>query len=153
MPPSAPLGSSSSPVRVAIVGAGPAGFFTAEALLKSTAACFDVDVLERLPTPFGLVRAGVAPDHQQIKSVHKVFEKTAAHERFRFLGNVHVSRDLLVGELAQHYDQVVYAIGSAGDRRLGVPGEELAGSHAATRLRRLVQRPPRLRRLPLRLAA
>jgi ferredoxin--NADP+ reductase len=132
MPPSAPLGSSSSPVRVAIVGAGPAGFFTAEALLKSTAACFDVDVLERLPTPFGLVRAGVAPDHQQIKSVHKVFEKTAAHERFRFLGNVHVSRDLLVGELAQHYDQVVYAIGSAGDRRLGVPGEELAGSHAAT---------------------
>jgi ferredoxin--NADP+ reductase len=119
-------------VRVAVVGAGPAGFFTAEALLRSTSPVFDVDVIERLPTPFGLVRSGVAPDHQQIKSVHKVFEKTAAHGRFRFLGNVQVARDVLVTELAQHYDQVVYAIGSAADRRLGLPGEELDGSHAAT---------------------
>ena len=75
-------------LRVAVVGAGPAGFFTAEALLKRDAPRFDVDVLERLPTPFGLVRAGVAPDHQKIKSVTKTFERTAKHERFRFLGNV-----------------------------------------------------------------
>jgi ferredoxin--NADP+ reductase len=119
-------------VRVAVVGAGPAGFFTAEALLKSQAPLFDVDVLERLPTPFGLVRSGVAPDHQQIKSVHKTFEKTAAHGRFRFLGNVQVGRQVSVAELSLHYDQVVYAIGSAADRRLGIPGEELTGSYAAT---------------------
>ena len=130
--PTAPLGSPERPVRVAVVGAGPAGFFTAEALLRRGAPVFDVDVLERLPTPFGLVRAGVAPDHQQIKNVHKVFEKTASHDRFRFLGNVRVGRDLSVRELATHYDQVVFAIGSASDRRLGIPGEELTGSHAAT---------------------
>jgi ferredoxin/flavodoxin---NADP+ reductase len=127
-----PLGSSERPVRVAVVGAGPAGFFTAEALLKSAAPVFDVDVLERLPTPFGLVRSGVAPDHQQIKTVHKTFEKTSAHERFRFLGNVRVGWDVSAAELQRHYDQVVYAIGSASDRRLGLPGEELTGSYAAT---------------------
>ncbi len=132
MDPAAPLGSSERPVRVAIIGAGPAGFFTAEALLRRSAPEFDVDLFERLPTPFGLVRAGVAPDHQQIKSVHKTFEKTAAHHRFRYLGNVAVGRDVSAEELAAHYDQVVYAIGSAGDRRLGIAGEELAGSHSAS---------------------
>ena len=132
MDPLQPLGSPRRPVRVAVVGAGPAGFFTAEALLKSASPVFDVDVIERLPTPFGLVRSGVAPDHQQIKSVHKTFEKTAANQRFRFLGNVEVGRQLSVAELCAHYDQVVYAIGSAADRRLGVPGEELTGSYAAT---------------------
>lgn len=132
MDPEAPLGSPERPVRVAVIGAGPAGFFTAEALLRRASPEFDVDLFERLPTPFGLVRAGVAPDHQQIKSVHKTFEKTAAHHRFRYLGNVHVGRDVTAAELAAHYDQVVYAIGSAGDRRLGIAGEELAGSHSAS---------------------
>jgi ferredoxin--NADP+ reductase len=128
----APLGSPERPVRVAVIGAGPAGFFTAEALLRRASPEFDVDLFERLPTPFGLVRAGVAPDHQQIKSVHKTFEKTAAHHRFRYLGNVRVGHDVTVQELAAHYDQVVYAIGSASDRRLGIAGEELAGSHSAS---------------------
>lgn len=126
------LGTSERPVRVAIVGAGPAGFFAADALLSSNAAVFDVDVIERLPTPFGLVRSGVAPDHQKIKSVVKTFERTAQSRRFRFLGNVEVGRDLSASDLAEHYDQVVYAIGSSSDRRLGIPGEELGGCHAAT---------------------
>ncbi len=125
-------GTAARPLRVAVVGAGPAGFFTAEALLKRDAPVFSVDVLERLPTPFGLVRAGVAPDHQKIKSVTRTFEKTAKAERFRFLGNVEVGKDVSAAELAAHYDAVVYAVGSPGDRRLGVPGEELTGSHAAT---------------------
>jgi ferredoxin--NADP+ reductase len=128
----APVGTPEHPVRVAIIGAGPAGFFLAEALLRSAAPVFDVDLIERLPTPFGLVRSGVAPDHQAIKTVYKTFEKTASHGRFRFLGNVAVGRDVTVPELKAHYHQVVYAIGSAADRRLGLPGEELAGSYAAT---------------------
>jgi len=126
------LGTPERPVRVAVVGAGPAGFFTAEALLRAESPLFDVDVFERLPTPFGLVRAGVAPDHQKIKAVTKTFERTAAHQRFRFLGNVEVGRDVSAEELRAHYDQVVYAIGSSSDRRLGIPGEELRGCHAAT---------------------
>lgn len=117
---------------MAVVGAGPAGFFTADALLRCEAPRFDVDVFERLPTPFGLVRAGVAPDHQKIKAVTRTFERTAAQARFRFLGNVEVGRDLSAEELRAHYDQVVYAVGSSSDRRLGIPGEELAGCHAAT---------------------
>lgn len=126
------LGTPERPVRVAIVGAGPAGFFTADALLRSESPVFAVDVIERLPTPFGLVRAGVAPDHQKIKSVTKTFERTAASHRFRFLGNVQVGRDLSAADLAEHYDQVVYAVGSSSDRRLGIPGEELTDCHAAT---------------------
>lgn len=126
------LGSPTRPVRVAVVGAGPAGFFTAEALLRCESPLFDVDVFERLPTPFGLVRAGVAPDHQKIKAVTKTFERTAKSQRFRFLGNVEVGRDVHASELAAHYDQVVYAFGSASDRRLGIPGEELGGCHSAT---------------------
>lgn len=127
-----PTNSASHPVRVAVVGAGPAGFFTAEALLKSTSPVFAVDVFDRLPTPFGLVRSGVAPDHQKIKAVTKTFERTAQNHRFRFLGNVQVGRDLSAAELRAAYDQVVYAIGSSSDRRLGIPGEELAGSYSAT---------------------
>jgi len=126
------LGTQERPVRVAVVGAGPAGFFTAEALLKSEAPLFEVDVFERLPTPFGLVRAGVAPDHQKIKAVTKTFDRTAKHGRFRFLGNVEVGKDIGADELSRHYDQVVYAIGSSGDRRLGIPGEELTDCHSAT---------------------
>lgn len=124
--------ASERPVRVAVVGAGPAGFFTAEALLKQTSRPFEVDLIERLPTPFGLVRSGVAPDHQKLKSVTKAFEKIAKLPRFRFLANVTLGKDVTAEELATHYDQVVYAVGSATDRHLGIPGEKLTGSHAAT---------------------
>lgn len=126
------LGTAERPVRAAVVGAGPAGFFTIDALLRRSSPVYDVDLFEALPTPFGLVRAGVAPDHQKIKSVTKTFDKTAKSDRFRFLGNVRVGRDIGVEELSRHYDQIVYAIGSSSDRRLGIPGEELTGCHAAT---------------------
>jgi ferredoxin--NADP+ reductase len=130
-----------SPIRIAVIGAGPAGFYTAGHLLKDGAGGhgadghsinFEVDMLERLPTPWGLVRSGVAPDHPKIKSVTRIYEKTAAHPRFRFFGNVvfgeHVSRE----ELLEHYHAIVYATGTPVDRPLGIPGEELPGSHAAT---------------------
>jgi ferredoxin--NADP+ reductase len=121
-----------SPIRIAVIGSGPAGFYAAGHLLKDSAGRIEVDMLERLPTPWGLVRSGVAPDHPKIKSVTRVYEKTAEHPRFRFFGNVtfgeHVSRE----ELLSHYHAVVYATGSPVDRPLGIPGEDLSGSHAAT---------------------
>ena len=129
---SAALGSVERPLRVAIVGAGPAGFFTADALLRRETPLYEVDLFDRLPTPFGLVRSGVAPDHQKIKAVTRVFDRTAKHPRFRFMGNVELGRDVFATDLARHYDQVVYAVGSSGDRRLGIPGEDLAGCHGAT---------------------
>ena len=125
-------GTPEQPVRVAVVGAGPAGFFAAEALLRCLAPVFAVDLFERLPTPFGLVRSGVAPDHQKIKGVTKTFERTAENHRFRFFGNVEIGKDLSTQELSASYHQVVYAIGSSSDRRLGIPGEELDGSYSAT---------------------
>jgi ferredoxin--NADP+ reductase len=118
-------------LRVAIVGAGPAGFYAAGSLLKA-AEKVEVELFDRLPTPFGLVRAGVAPDHPEIKSVTRVFEKTAALPGFRFHGNVEVGRDISHEELRAHHHAVIYACGAASDRRLGIPGEHLAGSHAAT---------------------
>jgi ferredoxin/flavodoxin---NADP+ reductase len=118
--------------RIAVIGSGPAGFYAAGHLLKDPDAAVEVDMFERLPTPWGLVRSGVAPDHPKIKSVTRVYEKTAAHPRFRYFGNVtfgeHVSRE----ELLRHYHAIVYATGSPSDRPLGIPGEELPGSHAAT---------------------
>lgn len=119
-------------LRVAVVGSGPAGFYAAGALLASTDPRVEVDLLERLPTPWGLVRLGVAPDHPNIKAVSRAFEKIAASEGFRLLGNVQAGRDLTHGDLTRLYDAVVYAYGAAGDRRLGIPGEDLAGSWAAT---------------------
>src|SRR6202034_4390781 len=127
---------SDSPIRIAVIGSGPAGFYAAGHLLKDGAGGhsidFEVDMLERLPTPWGLVRSGVAPDHPKIKSVTRVYEKTALHPRFRFFGNVcfgeHVSRE----ELLEHYHAIVYATGTPVDRPLGIPGEDLPGSHAAT---------------------
>jgi ferredoxin/flavodoxin---NADP+ reductase len=121
------------PIRIAVIGSGPAGFYAAGHLLKdSVGGVFEVDMFERLPTPWGLVRSGVAPDHPKIKSVTRVYEKTAAHPRFRFFGNVafgeHISRD----DLLAHYHAIVYATGSPADRPLGIPGEDLPGSHAAT---------------------
>ncbi len=125
--------SAEGPIRVAIVGAGPSGFYAAGALLKADAGReIDVDLYDRLPVPFGLVRFGVAPDHPKIKTVTRVFEKTAAHPRFRFLGNVHIGRDVSREDLRDHYHAVIYAVGAETDRRLGVPGEDLRGSHPAT---------------------
>ena len=114
------------------MGSGPAGFYTAEWLLRAKDLAVEVDLLERFPAPFGLVRFGVAPDHQKIKKVSAAFERTANNPGFRFLGNVNVGSDVSAEELKNHYDQVVYAYGSATDRRLGVPGEDLLGSHPAT---------------------
>ena len=110
-------------MRVAIIGSGPAGFYAAEALLKRTDTIVHVDMFDRLPTPYGLVRGGVAPDHQNIKAVIRVYEKTAARPTFRFLGNVCLGRDVTVEELRRHYHQIVYAVGNEADRRLGIPGE------------------------------
>jgi ferredoxin--NADP+ reductase len=110
-------------MRVAIIGSGPAGFYAAEALLKRTDTPVDVDVFDRLPTPYGLVRGGVAPDHQKIKAVARVFAATAARPTFRFLGNVQLGRDVSVEDLRGHYHQIVYATGNEADRRLGIPGE------------------------------
>jgi ferredoxin/flavodoxin---NADP+ reductase len=123
---------SSGPIRVAVVGSGPAGFYAADALLKSENPVVEVDMIERLPTPWGLVRLGVAPDHPNIKSVSRAFEKVAARPGYRFLGNVELGRDLSHEELAAGYDAVVYAVGAQTDRRLGVPGEDLPGSWPAT---------------------
>ncbi|HEY4319746.1 MAG TPA: NAD(P)-binding protein [Gemmatimonadales bacterium] len=120
-------------LRVAIVGAGPSGFYAADALLKS-APGLRVDLFDRLPTPFGLVRGGVAPDHPKIKSVTRMFDRTAAQPTFRFFGHVHIGRDITTTELRRHYDAVIYAIGAEADRHLGIPGEHLAGSHPATEL-------------------
>jgi len=113
-------------MRIAIIGSGPAGFYAAEALLKRTDTAVDVDVFDRLPTPYGLVRGGVAPDHQKIKSVARVFAATAARPTFRFLGNVQLGRDVTVEELRRHYHQIVYATGNETDRRLGIPGEGIS---------------------------
>ena len=121
-------------LRVAIVGSGPAAFYAAGALLASEDPRVEVDMIERLPTPWGLVRLGVAPDHPQLKTVSRAFEKIAARPGFRFLGNVEVGRDLDHDELAGLYDAVLYAVGSQSDRRLGIPGEDLPGSWAATEL-------------------
>ncbi|MGH2853368.1 MAG: FAD-dependent oxidoreductase [Solirubrobacteraceae bacterium] len=123
---------SDSPVRIAVIGAGPAGFYAAGHLLKDSAGRVEVDMLERLPTPWGLVRSGVAPDHPKIKSVTRVYEKTAAHPRFRYFGNVELGRHVSREELRAHYHAIVYATGSPADRPLGIPGEELPGSWAAT---------------------
>ena len=119
-------------IRIAVIGAGPAGFYTAGHLLKDGPETLEVDMFERLPTPWGLVRSGVAPDHPKIKSVTRIYEKTAAHPRFRFFGNVELGRDVSREELAEHYHAIVYATGSPADRPLGIPGEELQGSHPAT---------------------
>lgn len=121
----------SGPLRVAIVGSGPSGFYAAEQLQKKVPAV-EIDMFDRLPTPFGLVRGGVAPDHPKIKSVTRMYERTAAHADFRFLGNVQIGGNLEHAELMALYDAVIYATGAQTDRHLGIPGEELAGSHAAT---------------------
>jgi ferredoxin/flavodoxin---NADP+ reductase len=124
-------GSPDSPLRVAIIGSGPSGFYAADALLKADAPV-QVDMFDRLPTPFGLVRGGVAPDHAKIKKVIRVYERIAAHDAFLFLGNVEIGRHLSVDELRRFYDAVIFACGAETDRKLNIPGEDLPGSHTAT---------------------
>ena len=116
------------------MGSGPAAFYAAASLLASEDPVVEVDMIERLPTPWGLVRLGVAPDHPQLKTVSRAFEKIAARPGFRFFGNVEVGRDVSHDELTELYDAVVYAVGSQTDRQLGIPGEDLPGSWAATEL-------------------
>ena len=127
------IGTQENPLRVAVIGSGPAGFYAAGQLLgKKAQHVARVDVFDRLPTPWGLVRAGVAPDHPNIKAVSRVYEKTARHEGFRFFGNVELGRDLDVEDLRRHYHAVIYAVGAQSDRRMGIPGEELPGCWGAT---------------------
>ena len=116
-----------STYNVAIVGAGPAGYFSAQALqgLSNNQLTFKVDLFERLPTPWGLVRSGVAPDHQKIKSVSKVFEKISDNQNFRLFANVEVGRDVSLDALKSAYDAVILAVGTPLGKRLGIPGEDL----------------------------
>ncbi len=125
-------GSRSDPLRIAIVGSGPSAFYAAGELLRADPAlAVEIDMFERLPTPWGLVRAGVAPDHPSIKTVSRAFEATAALPGFRFYGNVALGRDIAREDLTDRYHGVIYAIGAHADRRLGIPGESLPGSWAA----------------------
>ncbi len=125
-------GTEAQPLRVAIVGSGPAGFYAAEKLLKQKDVVVQVDVFDRLPTPFGLVRFGVAPDHEKIKNVTRIFEKVANDPNFRFFGNVDIGRQLTLDDLRRHYHQICFATGAQTDRRMNIPGEDLKRSHPAT---------------------
>jgi ferredoxin--NADP+ reductase len=126
------LGTETRPAWVAIIGAGPAAYFTAEALFKQREHDVRVDMFNRLPTPYGLVRDGVAPDHQSIKAVTRKFEKVHEDPRFRYFGNVTFGDDIHRDDLFGLYDQLVYAVGTPTDRQMGIPGEDLEGSHSAT---------------------
>ena len=125
-------GTEARPLRVAIIGSGPTGFYAADHLLRQQGVVVEVDMFDRLPTPYGLVRLGVAPDHQKIKSVTAAFDKTASHPRFRFFGWVELGKDVTVADLREHYDQILYSTGAQTDRRMDIPGEDLRGSHPAT---------------------
>ena len=121
-----------SPIRVAIIGSGPSGFYAADHLLKQSNPDIHVDMYERLPTPFGLVRGGVAPDHEKIKAVTKLYSRIASHERFSFYGNIEFGAEIRRADLSAHYHGIIYAVGAQTDRKLGIPGEDLVNSFAAT---------------------
>jgi NADPH-dependent glutamate synthase beta subunit-like oxidoreductase len=125
------LGSESRPLRVAIIGSGPSGFYAADALLKSEINVH-IAMFEKLPVPYGLVRFGVAPDHSKIRNVIKIYEKVAAENRFSYWGNITIGTDVSVEELQQHFDTLIFAFGAATDRRLGIHGEDLPRSYTAT---------------------
>ena len=120
------------PLRVAIVGSGPSGMYAADALLTQEDIPVSVDIIDKLPSPFGLVRYGVAPDHLSIRSVRDTLDRVLDHPGVRFLGNVELGRDLSLDQLREFYDATVLTYGASRDRALGIPGEELAGSIAAT---------------------
>ncbi len=126
------LGTASNPLRVAIIGSGPAAFYAAEHLFKQVSLNVQVDMFDRLPTPYGLVRGGVAPDHPKIKTVTRAYQQIAANPNFRFYGNVEFGQHLTLADFKEHYHQVLYATGAQTDRRMGIPGEDLQGSHPAT---------------------
>lgn len=128
----ATLGTSDNPLRVAVIGSGPSGFYAAEHLQEQDGRAIQVDMYDRLPTPFGLVRGGVAPDHQKIKSVTRVYDRIAGHPEFRFYGNVELGRDLTHEDFVAYYHAIIYAVGARTDRRMGIPREHLPGSHSAT---------------------
>ncbi len=118
------------PISVAIVGSGPAGFYTAEAILKAIEDV-EIDIIDRLPTPYGLIRDGVAPDHQTTKKVAQTYAKTATNDKVRFLGNIHIGSDISLDELRKMYDAVILAVGAPTDRKLGIPGEDKIGVYGS----------------------
>lgn len=125
-------GTENCPLRVAIIGSGPSGFYAAERLQRERGLEVSIDMFERLPTPYGLVRGGVAPDHQKIKSVTRVYDRIATKAGFRFFGNITFGSDIHLEDLQAHYHAAIFAVGAQTDRELGIPGEDLPGSHAAT---------------------
>ncbi|MCK5498262.1 MAG: NADP oxidoreductase, partial [Gammaproteobacteria bacterium] len=127
----AQLGNESNPLRVAIVGSGPSGFYAAESLIKSDIAV-EVDMLERLPSPYGLVRSGVAPDHPKLKQAILLYDKIAQSPEFNLIANVTVGKDISVDELRDSHHAIIFTCGAESDRKLGIPGEDLAGSYTAT---------------------
>src|SRR3989338_1005315 len=126
------IGTTDQPLRVAILGSGPTAFYAAEHLFKQVGLAVQVDMFDKIPTPFGLVRGGVAPDHPKIKTVTKVYTQIAANPRFRFYGNVEFGQHLKLADLKEHYHAILYATGAQTDRRMGIPGEDLKCSHPAT---------------------
>ncbi|MBI3914843.1 MAG: FAD-dependent oxidoreductase [Chloroflexi bacterium] len=126
------VGIMDAPLRVAIIGSGPAAFYAVEHLFRQTNLVVSVDMFERLPTPFGLVRFGVAPDHPKIKSVTKVYDRLAANPNFRFFGNVEYGKHISLADLREHYHQILFATGAPTDRKMNIPGEDLPGSYTAT---------------------
>ena len=128
----AQLGTEANPLRVAVIGSGPSGFYAADHLMKQKETVVQVDMFERLPTPFGLVRGGVAPDHQKIKNVTKLYDRIAKKDKFRFFGNVTFGEHVTRADLQKYYHGVIYAVGSSSDKKLGIEGEDLPGSAPAT---------------------
>ena len=122
----------SRPFRVAVIGSGPSGMYAADALVGQDAVPVSIDIIDKLPSPFGLVRYGVAPDHLSIRSVRDTLDKVLDHPGVRFLGNVEVGRDLTLEQLREFYDAILLTYGASRDRALGIPGEDLPGSIAAT---------------------
>lgn len=125
-------GTAANPLRVAVIGSGPAGFYVVQHLFQTRNVHVRVDMYERLPAPFGLVRYGVAPDHQNIKAVEAVYDKLARQPNFRYFGNVEFGKDIFLDDLKRYYHQIVFATGAQTDRKMNIPGEDLAGSYAAT---------------------
>ena len=126
------IGTPSNPLRVAVIGAGPTGFYTTDHLIRKKDVVVKVDLFDRLPTPFGLVRFGVAPDHQKIKSVTKAYDRIAKDPCVRFFGYVEFGSDVFLDDLKKHYHQIVFTTGAQTDRRLNIPGIDLENSHPAT---------------------